>query len=282
MKEYPMFVPFEEERLAAVLTSPSAPRGLVMLLQGGGGQSRSHRNRSWIRTARGLAERGIASVRMDYPGLGDSTGEPRFEVESPPVEAATAVTRVALDALGVRTFAAVGNCIGIPTALEMAVQIGSCETVVLIVPFALHPMMQQGRTVRRAQATRQVVGRRIPALRRAVRRARRTAIGRSAPASALRPEMAEILRSGSIQIQHGGSKDSWRQLRTQADRLRSEVGSDAAERLVLEALPTEGSGFRELQIQDAMIASTIDWLDRAMPDAQGVAMQALEPHAEAN
>jgi hypothetical protein len=31
-----------------------------------------------------------------------------------------------------------------------------------------------------------------------------------------------------------------------------------------------------------MIASTIDWLDRAMPDAQGVAMQALEPHAEAN
>lgn len=282
MNEHPVFVPFGAEHLAAVITSPEAPRGLVMLLQGGGGQSRSHRNRSWIRTARGLAERGIASVRMDYPGLGDSTGEPRFDVESPPVEAATAVASVALDALGVRTFAAVGNCIGIPTALEMAVRMDSCETVVCIVPIALHPMMQEGRTVRRAQATRHALGRRIPTLRRAIRRARRNAIGRSRPASGFRPEMATILGSGSILIQHGGSQESWRQLRTQADRLRAEVGSEAAERFVLEALPTEGSGFRELQIQDAMIASTVDWLDRAMPAAPSVAMQGLEPHAEAN
>lgn len=94
--------------------------------------------------------------------------------------------------------------------------------------------------------------------------------------------MAAILRSGSILIQHGGSKDSWRQLRTQASRLRSEVGSEAGQRFVLEALPTEGSGFRELQIQDAMIGSTIDWLDRALPAAPGTAARALEPHAEAN
>ena len=124
MKEFPVFVPHEDEHLAAVITVPdSHPRALVHLLQGGGGQSRSHRNRTWVRLARGLADKGIASVRMDYPGLGDSTGIPTFEVESPPVEAALAVARVSLRAVGVDTFAVVGNCIGIPTAIEMATEI---------------------------------------------------------------------------------------------------------------------------------------------------------------
>ena len=75
MNEHPMFVPWADgEHLAAMLTVPDAPsRGLVLLLQGLG-PPRSHRYQLWTRTARALAERGIASVRMDYPQVGDSTG----------------------------------------------------------------------------------------------------------------------------------------------------------------------------------------------------------------
>lgn len=275
MTEFPVFVAHEDEHLAAVITVPdSDPRALVQLLQGGGGQSRSHRNRTWVRLARGLADKGIASVRMDYPGLGDSTGAPSFEVESPPVEAALAVARVSLGAVGADTFAVVGNCIGIPTALEMATRI-ACASVVCVVPISLHQLMD----VSDGQPTggaRRAMGQRLPALRRVVRALRRRGIGRSRPATRLRPELATILQSTSIMILHGGTDDSWRKLRIQIARLKHEISEEAGARLVTGTLPSEGPGFRELRFQQAMVDATIDWLDRVIPgpnelSADGVA-----------
>lgn len=265
MKEFPVFVPHEEEYLAAVITVPdSHPRALVHLLQGGGGQSRSHRNRTWVRLARGLAKQGIASVRMDYPGLGDSTGMPTFEVESPPVGAALAVAEVSLRAVGTDTLAIVGNCIGIPTALEMATKLTSCTTVVCVVPTALDELMETTPT-RRMQSARGAIGRRLPWLRSWLRHLRRHGIARSRPMTNLKPQLATILQSTSILILHGGTDDSWENLRTQIAGLRSEVGEQAGARLATGTLPSEGPGFRELRFQQAMVDASVDWLDRTLP-----------------
>jgi pimeloyl-ACP methyl ester carboxylesterase len=265
MREFPIFVPSGDEHLAAVLTVPDvAPRGLVQLLQGGGGQSRSHRNRTWIRLARGLAGRGIASVRMDYLGLGDSTGVPRLDVESPPVESALAVTRAALNATGADRFAIVGNCIGIPTALELAPQAPSCVGLVCIVPIALDPIMQT-RTQGRTATARRAAGQKMPAVRGLVRSLRRRGVIRSHPVTGLRPELGAILRSGSVLILHGGTEDSWEKLWGQIARFRNELDDDQAARLMTETLPREGPGFRELRFQQAMVDACLGWLDDLFP-----------------
>jgi pimeloyl-ACP methyl ester carboxylesterase len=66
--EHPIFVPHRSDHVAAVISLPaSTPRGLVLLIQGGVAP-RSHRNRLWTRIARDLAQRGVASVRMECMG----------------------------------------------------------------------------------------------------------------------------------------------------------------------------------------------------------------------
>jgi pimeloyl-ACP methyl ester carboxylesterase len=270
MKEFPVFVPFEDDHIAAVLTVPdSDARGLVQLLQGGGGQSRSHRNRTWIRLARGLADVGIASIRMDYPGLGDSTGFPRFQIEAPPVGAAFAVARVGLEAVGVDRFALVGNCIGIPTALELAPQMVSCLGVACIVPVDIDPVMKARQLGRTAAATR-AAGRRLPVLRRVVRDLRRRGVLRSRPLTGLRPEVGTILGTANVLILHGGTEESWTRLRTQIDHLTNELDDERAARLVTRTLPSEGPGFRELRFQQAMVDACLEWLDELFPDLESM------------
>lgn len=271
MREFPIFVPFEDDHIAAVITVPDAePRGLVQLLQGGGGQSRSHRNRTWIRLARGLGERDIASIRMDYPGLGDSTGSPRLDAESPRADAAIAVARVAIDALDVDRFALVGNCIGIPTALELAPRMASCMGVVCIVPVALSPLMER-RKPGRATAAVRAAGHRMPALRRVARELRMLGVLQSRSATRLRPELGTILASARVLILHGGTQDTWPRLRGHIDRLRAELDDERAEHLTLRALPTEGPGFRELRFQQAMVDECVEWLDEIFPSSDEVA-----------
>ena len=87
MREFPVFVPSRGERIGAVIAVPEEdPRGLVLLMPGGGGAPRSHRYAMYTKVARALAGRGIASVRMDWRGVGDSTGRARFSFHALPVE----------------------------------------------------------------------------------------------------------------------------------------------------------------------------------------------------
>ena len=101
MRQHPIFVPFGGEYLAAVVTVPDRdPRELVLFLQGAGGTPRYHRHRAWARMAHMFAELGVASVRMDYLGLGDSSGEPTFRSHVPSPEQVAVVSRTAMDATG--------------------------------------------------------------------------------------------------------------------------------------------------------------------------------------
>ena len=167
--EHPMFVPFAGEHLGSILTLPdSDARGVVLLLQGLGA-SRSHKNRVWTRLARTLAEDGIASVRMDYPDLGDSTGRLRADLDDPPVEEAEAVVRQAMEASGTDTFAVVGNCMGLRAGFALASRTDDCISVASILLGSAKPLLRgqgfspSGRAVKRAT-------KRLPTLARTVRR----------------------------------------------------------------------------------------------------------------
>jgi exosortase A-associated hydrolase 1 len=65
------------ERLYGVLSLPDAPATRGVLIVVGGPQYRAGSHRQFTLLARSLAARGIAAMRFDYRGMGDSEGDMR-------------------------------------------------------------------------------------------------------------------------------------------------------------------------------------------------------------
>ena len=136
MREYPVFVPAGDERVAAVVTAPDEqPHGVVLLLAGTGRHNAIGSTLS-ARLSERLAEHGLASARLDYAGSGDSPGVVgRWNPAE--IGAATAQARAVLDvarhALGVDAFAEVGTCYGSRVALSL-VEDPSCVGAVCLAP----------------------------------------------------------------------------------------------------------------------------------------------------
>ena len=79
----------EGEPLFGILASDesSAKVGIVIVV--GGPQTRVGSHRQFVQLARGLAAAGFPTLRFDYRGMGDSSGEPRdFMAVSPDIRAA--------------------------------------------------------------------------------------------------------------------------------------------------------------------------------------------------
>jgi pimeloyl-ACP methyl ester carboxylesterase len=121
--EHPIFVPYHRGRLAAVVTTPvGEPRGLTLLLTGIG-LPQVIGSELAARTALNLARSGLASVRFDYAGIGDSTGVvPEFSlaVTESAAEQALSVLETAQRIAGADRFAVAGSCIGSRVALQLA------------------------------------------------------------------------------------------------------------------------------------------------------------------
>lgn len=64
-------------RLIGVITRPERPQQAGVIIVVGGPQYRAGSHRQFTLLARQLAEQGIASIRFDYRGMGDSEGEMR-------------------------------------------------------------------------------------------------------------------------------------------------------------------------------------------------------------
>ena len=135
MNEYPVFVPYGNEHLAATLTLPdNDPEALVLLLAGTGAP-RSHRFQLWTRTARALADQGLASVRMDYRGIGDSRGRMAQPVLGDQrLDQAVTTARFAMRACDVDRLAVIGNCLGGIVGLGVTARVPECEAAILIRP----------------------------------------------------------------------------------------------------------------------------------------------------
>jgi hypothetical protein len=276
VNETPFYAPYGEDHLAAVLCVPEeAPRALVLLLQGGS-STRGHNNQKWTRLARELAGLGIASVRMDYAGMGDSTGSYQFEVSAPPVEQAEAVLFTAQAALGMDRYAVVGNCIGLRTAFTLAGRVPGCLGVGAIFSRSMGPILaprQEGspgpnagppsRPRSRAHPRRLLAG--------ALRRLRGT---RRAPVLPVMPEFARVLSSTDVLMLHAATEQWERRLKATAHAIeRSRRGRPGPSIKVIR-VPS-----RELEKQAAVVSTVARWLDRILPGSSPAAQGGERPEA---
>lgn len=67
----------DSETLVGVVALPECPSRIGVLIVVGGPQYRAGSHRQFVLLSRFLAERGVACMRFDYRGMGDSTGAPR-------------------------------------------------------------------------------------------------------------------------------------------------------------------------------------------------------------
>jgi len=261
VREFPIFVPFRGGHLAAVVTVPDGePRGLVALLTGVGA-GRAHRFQVWAIAARELASRDIASVRLDWEGIGDSTGdvdEWGWGVERALYEQASEVIGVAVDATGVTRTAAVGNCSGARIAMLLAAEspgcVGAACLLLPMVPSQRQQALRRGArrgplaAIRTNRVVRKVLIRRLKSL---------TGMDQTA-----RTAIASVLGRGRLLLLYG-EDDTALSSRTaeQLDRLAGSM-PEGASRYELRVLPVSRmAGFESLECQRRTIDAVVEWLD---------------------
>jgi pimeloyl-ACP methyl ester carboxylesterase len=256
----PLFVTHAGVHLAAAITLPSRPVALAVLLQGFGAP-RSHRNRLWTFTAADLAAHGIASVRFDYPGMGDSTGQAGWELDAPPTDAARAVIEKALEMVGVERFAVAGNCMGARMAVAIGATDPGCNSVGVILPGTLDGIIdvdQPGTALSRI----------APILRGAPRLQRvANGLGRRRSEHRLRliRDIPALLGSKPMLLLMLGSDEMWRRIHGAVQSVASRVGSPAPEHVIGVHVRTEGRfGLQPLSSQAAVRRILVDWFDRAL------------------
>jgi pimeloyl-ACP methyl ester carboxylesterase len=277
MREYPVFVPSRGERIGAVITVPDGdPRGLVLLMPGGGGAPRSHRYAMYTRVARGLAERGIASVRMDWKGVGDSTGRARFSFHALPVEDSVAVARFALDATGAKAFGMAGNCGGARTTLMALPTVPEARSAVLMMLKPLTGTRSQRPAVKRAK----LAVKRVPRIGMLVKRAYWALRWRKANPVLERvralPPHTDLLFLEASTVKVGNLPRFVQSLQTKNGRHR---------RLEMRPLPGGSSrAFHSLERQDFVVSSLVEWFDQIFAPAAGSGStngNGRAPHARA-
>jgi pimeloyl-ACP methyl ester carboxylesterase len=268
VKEYPVFVPWGEDHLAAVITVPEVePRGLVVLC-GVPGAPRSHRYQVWARAAERLSDAGVASVRWEYMGLDDSTGSvTEVSMAVTPVDQSVAVTRYAQRALGVEKVVGVGNCMGAQSALSLAADLGECVGAVCILP-----QVTKQRATRRA--FRKAARGRLGFLRSKL--VRRLLIG---PLSRFGPRMRPTVRDPLPRaLEHGrvlfvydrehleSRSRAFPRVRAVVKRLPNAHRS----RFELRVLPSWGlDRFGSLESQGAALDAIVDWVERCLGPEEG-------------
>ncbi len=275
MSEHAVFVPFGEERIAAIVTVPEGrPRGLVMLLCGIGAP-RSHRFQLWPRLARRLASEGLAVVRMDYLGIGDSTSATSaWTFEDLPLEDVRTVARFGMDAAGVDRFAIAGNCLGSHIGLTLAGTDEACLGAACI----RMPMLDRGGAKLRRRARRWKLASLV--------RSNRLLRGALNPVAAatrertIRPEVREtfvraVQRAKLLFLysEVDGTYDAV--IKRDLDQIIARMPSDPRGSYELQVLPGSAlKGLESLLIQDLLIEALAEWLPRCFDPESAAALRA--------
>jgi exosortase A-associated hydrolase 1 len=129
--EHPLVFPCGEDTLVGIVHKPAEPLdiGLVTIIAGGP-QYRAGVGRGMVSTARYLAERGVAVLRFDYRGLGDSGGEFQgFEHIAEDLQAA--VTALRKEVPEVRKVVLWGGCDAASGAMIHAWKLADVMSMVL-------------------------------------------------------------------------------------------------------------------------------------------------------
>ncbi len=259
MNEFPVFIPVGDEHVSAVVTIPDGEaRGVVLLLPGGGGAPRSHRFAMWTKAARGLAERGIASLRADWRGVGDSTGVASFSFKALPVEDTVAVARFAVEATGSKRLGVAGNCAGARTLLAASDSLPFLSSAVLILLKPLAHTRSKRPLVRRGKA----LAERVPAVRRVAKRVYGRVKWRQA--TPMMSRLAALQRRADLLMMES---DTWKagKLPRSVEAMQRRNGEH---RIELRDLPGgTARAFHSLERQGFVIDSVVGWFDETFPRA---------------
>jgi len=280
VREFPVFVPYGREHVAAVVTVPDGePRGLVVLATGLGAP-RSHRHQVWAVAAERLARSSIASVRFDYLALHDSTGLLE-ELRTPPTGEAMAVAEFARRATGAREVIGVGNCWGAHVALTVAARLEGCVGAVCILPETVEPGRAGG-------ALHRGPGRKVAALLRSNRKIRRIlkALKRTdlQPSQVVRDLLPRALERGKVLFVYDEEHlDSGRREVGKVRALLDRLPEDARSRFELRLIPGRGlARLRSVEVQESLLTTILEWVqERFQPEqeARRVAGRSLSAEA---
>ncbi len=134
-QESALTFPCEGEQLVGIVTAPPEPQPLGVVIVVGGPQYRVGSHRQFTLLARRLAAEGFATLRFDYRGMGDSSGEPRtFEDIAPDLHAAIDV--LLAQCSSVQSVALWGLCDAASAALMYAPSDRRVSALALVNPWA--------------------------------------------------------------------------------------------------------------------------------------------------
>ena len=132
--EAPVFLQAGDDTIFGIVTHPRGriPRTGFIILPGGATPLTTNRNRLSVRICRHLAALGIMSMRCDYHGTGESTGQlQQIRLDQPFVEdVAAAIAH--LKEMGVERVILAGSCFGGRTSLATAAVSDDVAAVMLI------------------------------------------------------------------------------------------------------------------------------------------------------
>ncbi|HEX9711925.1 MAG TPA: alpha/beta fold hydrolase [Actinomycetota bacterium] len=257
MTEYPVWVPSGDHQCAAVITVPDGDaRALVVLVPGGGGAPRSHRFALWTRLARALTGKGFATVRLEWEGIGDSTGDPTFSFRTPNVGDLMAVTTFASEVLGVERIGLAGNCFGARTILYSFDRLPSASSVAILL---VKPLARVGTAGRGALAMRRLV-RLVPGLRRPARLLYWRVKGRGRGGPLAEKLRAVAARANVLLLESDSGVAGSLPRLIQALR-----GAGGAPLIEMRSLPGDSlQDLRASEDQQALIDTLAAWFDRSL------------------
>lgn len=275
-REFPAFVPVDGQRMCAVVCVPADERGasdLGVVLLTGVNYTRVHRNGMWVRLARALAGRGFPSIRIDYLGVGDSTGERAIIALNDPFHAdASAAVAFLRRAAGVERVAIVSTCFGGHIGMGAAVEDPAVVSFTmfpapLLVPAgrAAVPFRRKVKHWMRGSSLGERILRR-PGVRR-VRGAiaeRRSAEDEIVSPGFRRNVEAFVGRGGELRFFYGDATPSLPELRRLISELEPSLTPEQRSRIHLEVVPgTELHGFHDVRDQDVVVKLAVESIRRA-------------------
>jgi pimeloyl-ACP methyl ester carboxylesterase len=257
--EVPIWIP-SQEMLGAVVSVPSSDASdLGVVLMAGRSRDRSHRNGMWVRVARELSSRGVFVLRLDYPGVGHSSGAPQiFDLESPPAWAMEAASRFLLEETPVERVILAGSCFGARIALNAARGLERVVSVAMVAGpvFARRPSLAR----RVGSIPRRILGRQrrdAPADNAAQQRRE----GNLAAERRVSPSFARGIRVVSercpVYFLYGADDFSWQELRFALDKLHL-----PEDRYELDVVPGTVHSFQSTDVQELTVRRLVAWCSR--------------------
>jgi dienelactone hydrolase len=283
--ERPVYFPAAGEDLFGIITEPTRePKGVALVLLAGGAVPAPNRNRLSVRIARHVAALGYHALRLDYHGVGESTGEiDSYRLDQPYVDDLLAGVRC-LEEQGVREVALAGTCFGARTALAAADLIPGLRGVALLAPpirdFEMGtPKIEATPTLhyaKRAFSVRWLRGLPDARRRRSYRRIARTklrAAVRSSPvhlraprgaAHGVSPRFSEPLarlaaRGTPVLLAYGTEDEFYGPFRDARPELAATLDVRGA-RIAVRLLPGRIHTLSRLAVQDAVATLIEEWL----------------------